>query len=126
MRLGLTISSLVQKMVADLPDLRKKGGERGNMARKPLIRIALVENDPLRVVGFRTLFESVSGFELVPVSLSDIRGLPSIDLVLLSDRNVQNLFELMIDLKATHPYRRIIVTGSGDEGTILQALVAGA
>src|SRR6266853_3145603 len=60
--------------------------ERRNMARKPLIRIALVENDPLRVVGFRTLFKSVSGFELVPVSLSDIRGLPSIDLVLLSDR----------------------------------------
>jgi DNA-binding NarL/FixJ family response regulator len=98
----------------------------GEMARKPLIRIALVENDPLRVVGFRTLFESVSGFELVPVSLSDICGLPSIDLVLLSDRNVQNLFDLMTGLKATHPYLRIIVTGSGDEEIILQALVAGA
>jgi hypothetical protein len=35
------------------------------MARKPLIRIALVESDPLRVVGFRALFESELGFELV-------------------------------------------------------------
>jgi len=96
------------------------------MARKPLIRIALVESDPLRVVGFRTLFESVSGFELVPASLSDICGLRSIDLVLLSNCSVQNLVDLMAGLKATSPDLRIIVTGSGDEETILHALVAGA
>ena len=34
-------------------------------ARRPRISIALVESDPLRFVGFRTLFEFVSGFELV-------------------------------------------------------------
>jgi DNA-binding NarL/FixJ family response regulator len=96
------------------------------MARKPLIRIALVESDPLRVVGFRALFDSESGFELVSASLPDIGGLQSIDLVLLSNCSEQNLFDLMARLKATRPDLRIIVTGSGDEETILQAIVAGA
>jgi hypothetical protein len=49
-----------------------------------------------------------------------------IDLVLLGDRNTQNLFELMTRLKTTRPDLRIIVTGSGDEETILKAIVAGA
>jgi DNA-binding NarL/FixJ family response regulator len=96
------------------------------MARKPLIRIALVERDPLRVVGFRALFDSASGFELVSASLPDIVGLQDIDLVLLSNCSIQNLFDLMVSLKATRPDLRIIVTGSGGEETILQAIVAGA
>ncbi len=96
------------------------------MARKPLIRIALVESDPLRVVGFRAVFESESGFELVSASLADIGGLQSIDLVLLSNCGVQNLFDLMASLKATRPDLRIIVMGSGDEETILKTIAAGA
>ena len=62
----------------------------------------------------------------MPASLPDIVGLQSIDLVLLSNCNVQSLFDLMASLKATRPDLRVIVTGSGDEETILQALVAGA
>ncbi len=96
------------------------------MVRKPLIRIALVESDPLRVVGFRTLFDSASGFELVSVSLADIGGLQSIDLVLLSNCRGQSLFDLMASLKATRPDLRILVTGSGDEETILKSIIAGA
>jgi DNA-binding NarL/FixJ family response regulator len=96
------------------------------MARSPLIRIALVESDPLRVVGFRALFDSESGFDLESASLPDIGVLQNIDLVLLCNRNTQNLFNLMARLKATRPDLRIIVTGSGDEETILKAIVAGA
>ncbi len=99
---------------------------RGKLARKPLVRIALVESDPLRVVGFRALFESELGFELVSASLPDIGGLQSIDLVLLSNCSAQNLLDLMASLKATHSDLRVIVTGSGDEETILKAIVAGA
>jgi DNA-binding NarL/FixJ family response regulator len=99
--------------------------EMGEMARKPLVRIALVESDPLRVVGFQALFHS-TGFELAYASLADIGGLQNIDLVLLGNRNTQNLFDVMASLKTTRPDLRIIVTGSGDEETILQAIVAGA
>jgi len=80
----------------------------------------------VRLMGFRALFESESGFELVSASLPDIGGLQSIDLVLLSNCSAQKLFDLMASLKATRPDLRVIVTGSGDEGTILQAIVAGA
>src|SRR6202011_3228902 len=50
----------------------------------------------------------------------------NIDLVLLSKCSVQNLFDLMVSLKATRPDLRIIVTGSGDKETIFKAIVAGA
>lgn len=97
------------------------------MAKKPLIRIAVVESDPLRFVGFRALFDSESDFELVSASLPEIGTLENIDLVLLGNRSGQNLFDLMASLKAARPDLRIIVTGSGvDEETILKAIAAGA
>ena len=96
-------------------------------AKKPLIRIAVVESDPLRFVGFRALFDSESDFELISSSLPDISSLQSIDLVLLGNRSGQNLFDLMASLKASRPDLRIIVTGSGmDEETILKAIASGA
>jgi DNA-binding NarL/FixJ family response regulator len=97
------------------------------VAKKPLIRIAVVESDPLRFVGFRALFDSESDFELISSSLPDISTLQSIDLVLLGNRNGQNLFDLMATLKASRPDLKIIVTGSGmDEETILKAIASGA
>src|SRR3954465_15742516 len=97
------------------------------VARKPLIRIAVVESDPLRFVGFRALFDSEPDLELVSASLADLSQLPSIDLVLLGNRSGQNLFDIMASLKAARPDVRIIVTGSGaDDETILKAVAAGA
>jgi DNA-binding NarL/FixJ family response regulator len=96
-------------------------------ARKPVIRIAVVESDPLRFVGFRALFDSESDLELLSASMSDIAVQPNIDLVLLGNRAGQNLFDVMASLKATRPDLRIIVTGSGmDEETILKAIASGA
>ncbi len=96
-------------------------------AKKPVIRIAVVESDPLRFVGFRALFDSETDFELVSASLPDLTVLQNIDLILLGNRSGQNLFDLMASLKATRPDLRIIVTGSGmDEETILKAIAAGA
>src|SRR6266851_4613702 len=80
-------------------------------AEKTAIRLAVVESDPLRFVGFRALFDSESDFELIAASLPDIGTLPNIDLVLLGNRNGQNLFDLMASLKASRPDLRIIVTG---------------
>src|SRR5580765_8867952 len=96
-------------------------------ARKPAIRVAVVESDPLRFVGFRALFDSEPDFELVSAALADISMMQDIDLVLLGNRSGQNLFDVMAGLKAARPDLRIIVTGSGaDDETILKALAAGA
>jgi DNA-binding NarL/FixJ family response regulator len=96
-------------------------------AKKTPIRIAVVESDPLRFVGFRALFDSEPDFELISASMSDIGTLANVELILLGNRNGQNLFDLMASLKATRPDLRIIVTGSGmDEETILKAIASGA
>src|SRR5712692_6545930 len=96
-------------------------------AKKPLIRIAVVENDPLRFVGFRALFDAEPDFELISASLPEIGMRQNIDLVLLGNCHSQNLFDMMARLKTPRPHLPIIVTGSGmDEETILKAIAEGA
>ncbi len=96
-------------------------------AKKPHIRIAVVESDPLRFVGFRALFDSEQDFELVSSTVAELAHQEGIDLVLLGSRGGPNLFDVMASLKASRPDLRIIVTGSGaDEETILKAIAAGA
>ena len=93
--------------------------------KKPLIRFAVVESDPLRFAGFRALFDSEPDFELISDSSPDIVAQQNIDLVLLGNHG-QNLFDVMSCLKAPRPQLRIIVTGCGmDEQTILRAIAEG-
>src|SRR6184192_4579306 len=100
---------------------------KSSTPRKPAIRIAVVENDPLRFVGFRALFDSEPDFELSACSVADLPSRPDVDIVLLGSHGNQNLFDAMAGLKAARPDLRIIVTGSGaDDETILKALAAGA
>lgn len=100
---------------------------KAGMAKKPVIRIAVVESDPLRFVGFRALFDAEPEFELISAALPEISELEGIDLILLGNRSGQQLFDVMASLKATRPDLKIIVTGSGiDEETILRAIASGA
>ena len=96
------------------------------MERKLLIRIAVVGSDPVRLSGYRALFGSESSIEVVSASLLEVGRLQGIDLVLLSICKVKYLLDLMAGLKTAHPGLRIIVTGSGNENTILRAVVARA
>ncbi|HEY3928122.1 MAG TPA: response regulator transcription factor [Candidatus Koribacter sp.] len=97
------------------------------MAKKPHIRLAVVESDPLRFVGFRALFDAESDLELLSATVPDLATRHDVDLVLLGSRNGQNLFDVMASLKASRPDLRIIVTGTGaDDETILKAIAAGA
>lgn len=86
-----------------------------------------MESDPLRFIGFRSLFDTERDLELVACSLTELSSRSDIDIVLLGSRNGQNLFDLMASMKAIRPDMRIIVTGSGaDNETILKAVTAGA
>src|SRR5215469_18898473 len=96
-------------------------------APKKLIRIAVVENDPLRFVGFRALFEGDSGFALqshTPASIFKARGY---DVILIGGRTGSTMYQIMAGLKGLNPSVRMIATGSsqGDE-MALRALCAGA
>jgi DNA-binding NarL/FixJ family response regulator len=96
--------------------------------RKTHIHIAVIESDPLRLVGFRALFESEPEFELVAASLQEIVSKQdNVDIVLLGSRGGLNLFDVVSTLKASRPDLRLVVTGTGaDDETILKALAAGA
>lgn len=96
-------------------------------ARKPSIRVAVIEPDPLRLVGFRALFDTEPDLELVAATNQSVVTEPQIDLALLGSHGTQNLFDLMAQLKAARPGLRLIISGSGaDDETILKALAAGA
>jgi DNA-binding NarL/FixJ family response regulator len=96
------------------------------MESMPFVRIAVVESDPVRLMGYRALFESEPGFNVVSSRLSEIGELESDSVVLLGNCSLQNLFDSMASMKAIRPDLRIIVTGSGAEEMILNSLVAGA
>jgi len=91
------------------------------------IRVAVVENDPLRFIGFRALFDADGDFELQSCTSSSIFNHHNHDLVLISSRNGTAPYEIMAALKALDPAVRIIAAGnfSGDE-MALRALCAGA
>jgi DNA-binding NarL/FixJ family response regulator len=96
-------------------------------AKKPKIRIAVVETDPLRLIGLRALFDTESDFEISATTLTQIASQPDIDIILLGNQAGQNLFDVMAGLKAARPDLRIIVTGTGaDDESILKAVAAGA
>ena len=96
-------------------------------SKKPLIRVAVVESDPLRFIGFRSLFDTEPDLDLASYTLAELGARKDVDLVLLGSRNGQNLFDMMAGMKAARPDLRIIVTGSGaDDETILKAIAAGA
>ncbi|MBZ5667505.1 MAG: response regulator transcription factor [Acidobacteriia bacterium] len=94
---------------------------------KRMIRIAVVESDPLRFVGFRALLESESDLELVSASLPEIATQQNFDLVLLGDRPGQNLNDVISSLKLMRPNLPIVVFGPGtDDMSMLNAIVSGA
>jgi len=96
-------------------------------AKKPKIRIAVVETDPLRLIGLRALFDTEHDFDISATTLTQIAGQPDIDIILLGNQAGQNLFDVMAGLKAARPDLRIIVTGTGaDDESILKAVAAGA
>ena len=74
-----------------------------SIATKSKLLIALVESDPLRLVGFRALLESELDLEVISASLSEIGIQANIDLLLIADRAGQNLFDTISNLKVIRP-----------------------
>jgi len=95
--------------------------------KKSLIRIAVLESDPARLVGFPALFHWAQDCELISSSLTDVGTQKNIDLLILDNRSNQSPLNVMATLRATRPNLRIIVIGSGqDDETVLKAIAFGA
>jgi DNA-binding NarL/FixJ family response regulator len=95
--------------------------------RKTTVRIAVIESDPLRFVGFRSLLSAESDFELQSVALADIGTQEAADLILLGGHPGKSVIEVLTTLKALRPGVDVIVTGCNvDDAAILKAISAGA
>src|ERR1044071_1214732 len=57
---------------------------RAAVAIRPLIRVAVVESDPLRFVGFQVLCSTDPDLELISASLTAIGSLQQMSLILLA------------------------------------------
>lgn len=94
---------------------------------KPKLHLALVESDPLRLVGFHVLLEPDPDLELISGSLAEIAVQANIDVVLIGDRPGQNLFDTISHLKMVRPHLPILVIRpSRDNEIMLNAFGYGA
>jgi DNA-binding NarL/FixJ family response regulator len=96
-------------------------------SERPAVRVVVVDSDPLRLIGFRTLLGSEKDFDLIYASSPNIERVDQIDVILLGNRRDRNSFDDVARLRASYPRMQIIAVGSGmREETILAALASGA
>jgi len=94
---------------------------------KEPIRVAVLEGDPLRFVGFRALFGSQPEFRVRSSTVPMILKALDDDVVLMTSSRGAAFYSAMSGLKAVRPSVRIIVTGpGGNDEDILRAIAAGA
>jgi DNA-binding NarL/FixJ family response regulator len=89
------------------------------------IRIAILESDPIRQVGWREVFSACPEFEVVcPAELAEPLG--AVDVVVLGRRHGVTLTESIARARAWAAHVPVLATGEADEQTAISALTAGA
>ncbi len=111
--------------------LRKKPGTKKAATKKTAprapIRVAVLESDPLRFIGFRALFGSGSEFSVRACTVPLILKALDDDVVLMTRNRGAAFYSAMSAMKAVRPGVRIIVTGPGSaDEDILRAIASGA
>ena len=100
---------------------------KDSQARRTTVRIAVIDSNPLRLLGFRSLLSSEPDFDLQSLSLTEIGTHPEIDVVLLGSDRGTNVFEALTNLNRIRHGLSVIVTGCDlDDADILKTITAGA
>ena len=91
------------------------------------IRVSVLESDPVRLLGLRSIFGSERDMEVAAGTVTSVLRSPSDDIVLMTANRGPAFYAGMTALKEARPTVRIIVTGPGsDDESILRAITAGA
>jgi len=107
--------------------MRLHNSMKPSQVRTPAVRIAVIDSDPVRFVGFRALLSTESDFELQSVALAEIGTNQKVDVVLLGSHPGKSVIDVLTTVKALRPGLDVIVTGCNlDDAAILNALSAGA
>jgi len=114
------------------PAVKKRRAKQNRPAGKKAagqqpIRVSVLESDPLRFVGLRTLFGRGAEFRVRSSTLPMILKALDDDVVLMTKNRGAAFYSGMTTLKSVRPDVRIIVTGAGgSDEDILRAIMAGA
>lgn len=93
----------------------------------PRIQLGILENDPLRLVGYQMVFKEDPGIELHDGTADSLVANRAVQILLLGNPTGTPVFETVQELMKQRPDLRILVTGShGDDETILKSLSVGA
>jgi DNA-binding NarL/FixJ family response regulator len=99
---------------------------KSSPVQRLIINIGILEEDPLRLIGFRSILDRVPDFRVIAMSVAEIATYSHVHLALLRNHS-RGFPEIMDTLKIVLPAVRLIVTGTDmDEETILNALACGA
>ena len=91
-----------------------------------IIRVAVIEDDPIRLVGLRSILGVGAGFHLTTASVFDIATVQGLDVVIVRNSGMKCL-ETIATLRVVRPDLRVLVTGTGaDNETILKVITSGA
>jgi DNA-binding NarL/FixJ family response regulator len=91
------------------------------------LRIGLLEFEPLRVAGLRSILETDPQIEILATDMKTVVAEKSIALVLFGLQEEAASFELLARVKAERPNLKLIVVGSQrDDETIINAIAIGA
>ena len=91
------------------------------------LNIAVIEDDPLRLIGLRSILEEVAGFHLAAMSVAELAVECTVDLVLLGIGSGIKSFETLAHIRTARREVPVLVTGTNaTEETIIRALGYGA
>jgi len=91
------------------------------------LKIAVIEDDPLRLIGLRSILEEVSGFHLAAMSVAELAVERTVDLVLLGIGSGTKGFETLAHIRTARREVPVLVTGTNaTEEIIVRALGYGA
>jgi DNA-binding NarL/FixJ family response regulator len=91
------------------------------------VRIGLLDFEPIRVAGFRSIFDEDSRVEVVATDLAGALANTTLDMVLFGLQEPLASFELLARIKSRRPRLKLIVMGDHrDDETIINAIAAGA
>jgi DNA-binding NarL/FixJ family response regulator len=99
---------------------------KSSPTQRPIINIGILEEDPLRLIGFQSILDEVPEFHVSAMSAAEIATYPHVQVALLGSHS-KKFTETVEAVRIVLPTVRLIVTGSTmDDQAILKAVVGGA
>jgi DNA-binding NarL/FixJ family response regulator len=93
----------------------------------PAERIGVVATDPLRILGFKAIFDEAMRTEIVHLSVPGILNDAGLSLVLIDAECTDHLFELIATFRQVRPQLKLIVLGNETAPEYIQRVIgAGA